>query len=272
MTIENDAISAEETKSFETWKGRIWIGGPSGSGKTQSIITFPPFFEGKKKPILVFDYDGRWQTLAGSSDIKIITLFDPDPKSPKAWIRAENYRRELWALTKGEFPYSAVVEDGMTSMGKYAMNWALLLNEKRGLGGCPAEHHYMPQMKAFSDHILSLKELPCHYILLGHIELLEDKEEGSIKYVPKAIGKSSRSDLPGWFDETYYSYRRAGETVNDPPRYYWNTQGTGKWDFCKSTLNNRSKYWKDPVRIDLDKSPSGFSWLLSQRFKDFKTT
>ena len=267
MTILESAKPADEINSFQNWKARIWLGGPSGSGKTQALVTFPRSFAGKAKPMLVIDYDGRYQTLSGQPDIQIINLFDPDSKSPKAWLRAEALRRELWGLAKGEFPYSIVVEDGMTQMGKYAMNWALLLSEKRGLGGVPAEQHYLPQMKAFSDHILSMKELPCHYILNGHLEMIEDKEEGSVKYLPKAIGKSSRTELAGWFDETYYAWRIAGSTTEEPPRYFWTTQGTGKYDFCKSSLNNRGKFWTDPVRIDLNKEPAGYSLLLTKRFK-----
>lgn len=266
MGLLDNTRKTEELTSFEQWKCRGVICGPSGSGKTQSVATFPRFFKGKEKPVLLIDYDGRYQTLAGESNLELISFFDPDPRSPKAWINAENLRRELWGLVKGEFPYSLVVEDGMTQMGRYAMNWALLLSEKRGLGGVPAEQHYLPQMKAFSDHILSMKELPCHYLLLGHLEMIEDKEEGSIKYLPKAIGKSSRTELAGWFDETYYSWRTAGKTVNDGPQYFWTTQGTGKMDFCKSSLNTRGKYWKDPVKIDFSQEVTGFSWLIRKRF------
>ena len=264
--ILDEARTVEDITGFNQWKARIWVGGPSGSGKTLLLATFPKIFQGVPKPMLLLDYDGRYQTLAGEPGIEVISLFDPDPKSPKAWIKAENIRRELWARARGDFPYSVVVEDGMTQMGKYAMNWALLLNEKRGLGGVPAEHHYMPQMKAFSDHVLSMKELPCHYILNGHLEIIEDKEEGSIKYLPKAIGKSSRTELPGWFDETYYAWRTAGETIKDGPRYFLTTQGSGKMDFCKSSLNTRGKYWNDPVRIDFSKEPKGYSWLIAKRF------
>lgn len=269
MGLLSSTIKAEEIHSFEEWKCRAWIGGPSGSGKTQSMATFPKFYKGKEKPMLLIDYDGRYQTLAGEKNIEIKTLFDPDSKSPKAWINAENLRRELWGLGResDNFPFSVVVEDGMTQMGKYAMNWALLLSEKRGLGGVPAEQHYLPQMKAFSDHILSMKELPCHYILLGHLEMIEDKEEGSIKYLPKAIGKSSRTELAGWFDETYYSWRTAGKLANDGPQYFWTTQGTGKMDFCKSSLNNKGKYWNDPVKIDFSQEVTGFAWIIKQRFK-----
>jgi len=266
MLLEQ-AKRAKLSGSFDGWKGRIWIGGPSGSGKTQSIASFPPIYKGAIKPVLLIDYDGRYQTLSEYGWIKVISLFDPDQKTPVAWTRAETLRRELWALAKrNELPFSLVVEDGMTQMGAYAMNWALLLHEKRGLGGVPAEQHYLPQMKVFKDHVTSMKELPCHYILLGHLDLLENKADGTFTYQPKAIGKTARTELAGWFDETYSAYRFEAKKPGDPARYFWNTQGGFQMDFCKSSLNTLGSYWADPVRIDFAKTLTGFSYLIKQRF------
>jgi len=148
-------------------------------------------------------------------------------------------------------------------MGRYAMNWALLLDPKTGLGGSPAQQHYSPQMKAFADHILSMKELPCHYIFCGHLELVESPADGSVLYLPKVIGKTSRTEIAGWFDEIYYCQRNRS---SDGIAYSWVTQGTGKLDFFGSTLNHLGKYWKDPITINFKKKPVGFADLLERRF------
>ena len=242
---------------MENYLLKASLAGPSGSGKTQSASTLP----GK---LLLIDYDGRSETLAGNPNVDIINCYDPEPTSPKAWMKARDVKRELWSQVRaGTLSYDGVIEDGLTQMNRYAMNWALLTDPKRGLGGSPAKQHYIPQMKAIADHILSMKSLPCHYILTTHLEILEDEEMGGLKYLPKTTGKQ-RTEVPGWFNECYLCHREKDK--DGTLRYYWTTAGTGKWDFLKSTLNQLGKYWKDPIEIDFSKEKVGFQMLLGRRF------
>lgn len=263
--ILKTAKPAEDMTSFEGWKGRIGLFGKSKSGKTTSALTIPPYFRGEKKPRLLIDFDGRSQAAAGFKDVVVISVFDPDASKDMAWRKLDAIKKELWAAVRSEdpFPYSCIIEDGGTMMGRYAMNWALLLDPKRGLGGSPAQHHYGPQMKAFADHILSMKELPCHYIFCGHIELVENPSDGSVIYLPKVIGKTARTELSTWFDEIYYCRRAEGDDGVD---YSWITQGTGKLDFFGSTLNQLGRYWKDPIPVDFKADKVGFADLLERRF------
>ena len=86
---------------------------------------------------------------------------------------------------------------------------------------------------------------------------------GGLKFLPKATGKM-RTEIPGWFNECFYCFRASDD--KGKTRYYWNTAGTGKWDFLKSTLNQLGKYWKDPVEVDFSKERVGFKDLLGRRF------
>ena len=254
--ILGTATNAEAVTRKGYWVKALLVG-PSGSGKTQSSITIP----GKK---LLIDYDGRWETVVGTPEITIIKLYDPDPTSPKGWMRAEQLKRELWrAVRNKRFDYDLIIEDGLTSMLNYAMNWSLTLDPKTGLGESPAQQHWMPQMYNVEQHIRSMKQLPCSYILNAHVEYIEVEDEGSVLYLPKATGKM-RTAIPGWFNETYWcsSSRKKDGKVH----YYWETTGTGKKDFLKSTLNNLGKYWTDPIEINFDKPPVGFADLLERRF------
>ena len=263
-SVLSEATPAKDIASREMWKGRIGLFGPSKSGKTLGATTLPPYFRGEKKPRLLIDCDGRAQTVAGIEDIEIISVHEANPKTPKAWRKLEAIRKELWSLARaGRFPYSVVIEDGGTMLGRYCMNWALLLDPKRGLGGAPAKQHYIPQMKNFSDHVLSMKELPCHYIFTGHLELLEDPATESVMVLPKVVGKTSRTELATWFDEIYYCQRT---NAKEGIAYSWITKGTGKLDFFGSTLNSKGAYWDDPVIIDFKKEPRGFDLLLEKRF------
>lgn len=267
MTELEQAIDAKEKGVIiQDWKLRCYLGGPSGSGKTTSALTIPPFYGGKKKPRLLIDYDGRWQSAAGTDELKILTILEPDVKSPRAYLRSDRLRKELWVLAReGEdkFPYSVIIEDGGTMYGRHCMNYALTLDPKTGLGGAPAKQHYIPQMKAYADHILMMKELPCHYIFTGHLEIIENPADDSIIYLPKVMGKTARTELAGWFDETYFCQRKNGKSGLE---YTWITKGAGKLDFFKSTLNQRGKYWEDPITIDLSKPKTGFADLLERRF------
>jgi len=243
--------------TLENYKIKAMLAGPSGTGKTQSASTLP----GK---LLVIDYDGRKETLAGLPHIETLDCYDADPKSPKAWMKAEDIRREIWSQVRAKsFPYDGIVEDGLTQMLRYCMNWSLLLDPKRGLGGAPAKQHYMPQMKNVSDHVLSLKSLPVHYLLTAHLEIIEDEEMGGLKFLPKATGKM-RTEIPGWFNECYFCHRHNDD--EEKLRYYRTTAGTGRWDFLKSTLNQLGRWWEDPIEIDFSKKAVGFGDLLERRF------
>jgi len=231
--------------------------GPSGSGKTQSALSHP----GRK---LLIDYDGRWEVAAGWPNTEIIKLFDPDPDSPRGWLQAEKLKKELWYMARREtFPYDAIIEAGLSSMLKYCMNWSLTLNPKTGLGGAPAMHHYGPQMFNVEQHVRSMKQLPCSYVLEAHVEYIEMETEADVLFLPKATGKM-RTAIPGWFNECYQCF--SDKKKDGKIHYYWNTSGTGKWDFLKSTLNNLGKYWTDPIEIDFDAETTGFAKLLDLRF------
>lgn len=261
VSILQSAKPATLIANVESYKIKGMLAGPSGSGKTQSASTLP----GR---LLLIDYDGRSETLAGLPNVDILDCYDADPKSPKAWLRTEDIRKEIWSQVRSNsFPYDGIIEDGLSQMLRYCMNWSLLLDPKRGLGGTPAQQHWMPQMKNVGDHILSLKSLPLDYLLTAHLEIIEDQEMGGLKYLPKATGKM-RTEIPGWFNECYFCHRHNDD--KGKLRYYWTTGGTGRWDFLKSTLNQMGKYWEDPIEINFSRSPVGFRDLLERRFSPQK--
>ena len=264
--ILNSVLTEEQTKETKLRLIKAILMGNTGSGKTQSAITLPD--KSKEKPLLLVDFDGRWETVRDEVDegvVKVLELFDPDPSSPKAWDQAEDLRKELWALVRrGELPFSGIIEDSLSMMARVAMNSALLLDKKRGLGGAPAKQHWMPQIYFLVKHINAMRALPCHYILTSHFDVMVDEDDGKLKMLPK-ITRSLRTELPSWFNEAYYCHHTQ---VKGERKYFWTTGGSGKYDFFKSTLNNKQKYWKDPIEINFDEPPVGFERLMGLRFKD----
>lgn len=252
MDAEHMAIDP----SVFRWK--VFIAGPSGSGKTQVLATLP----GRK---LIIDTDRRAETLIGMPNVEIYPCYEVDARSPKAWDKLETVRRTITSeIVKGIFPFDTVAFDGLTMMGRQGMNWALTLDPKRGLGGAPAEHHYMPQMDALAKFILATLAWPVHVAYTGHIELIEDKVSGAHRFYPKITGKL-RSELSNWFNETYYTYREFDSEAKRM-RYFWKTAGSGSQEFFKSSLNQLGRYWVDPIEIDFDKKPVGFEDLWQRRF------
>lgn len=266
MTILERALPAKKLSPSGEGFIKCLLAGHSGSGKTQSSITLP---HSEDRPLLLVDFDGRAETIAGEPAVEVLRLFDPDPSSPRAWEDGEKLRKELWSLarkcTKEQkpFPYSGIIEDSLSMMSRVAMNSALLLDRKRGLGGAPAQQHWIPQIHYLVKHINAMRQLPCHYILTCHMELVMDEESQKIHVLPK-ITRSLRTELPSWFNETYYCSRteEKGKVL-----YWWTTGGTGRYEFFKSSLNNKGRFWKDPIRIDFDNPPVGFQKLLALRAK-----
>lgn len=265
--VLEEARPATDLSATANWLKACLLG-MTGAGKTQATITIPriPFHdkEVEPKPLLLLDFDGRAATIANEPMIEVIPLHEPDPTSPKAWDKGERLRKELWTMARGgNFEYSGIIEEGLTTMGRIAMNSALLLDPKTGLGGAPAKQHYNPQIKFLVDHINSMRMLPCHYLITGHFDISEDADTGKPKYLPK-ITKSLKTEFPSWFNETYYAFRESGK--GGKVHYYWLTAGTGLYDFFKSTLNNKQKFWVDPIEIDFEKEPVGFADLVERRF------
>jgi hypothetical protein len=263
MGILDQAVDAVELGTSARFLFKGMLVGPSKAGKTQSALTAP----GKK---LLLDFDGRSETAAGWPNTKIISLVEPDPKMPAAWDKAVKLEKELWALArKNALPFDTIIEDGLSMMNHAAMYAALLLDGHRGLGGAPAQQHWLPQIKYLRDHIRSMMSLPINYVLTGHFDLEKDDSDGSIKYLPKTT-KSLRTEIPNWFNEVYRCYRanEKGETT-----YYYQTTGTGKYDFFGSTLNHLGKFWNDPILIDFTESgPWGITRLLCSRFGEEAVT
>jgi len=257
--FSGDAIMSAENIILDpsNFKWKVFLAGSSGAGKTMALTTLP----GKK---LLVDFDNRADTVAGLPGIDIYPCHEPEPKSPKAWDKAERLRKVIISeVRQGIFPYDSVLFDGLTMLGRMSLNWALTLDSKRGLGGSPAQQHYGPQMDNLAKYVLSTITLPIHVAWTGHIELIEEKETGRHRNLPKITGKL-RTEVANWFNETYFCYRQPDD--KGKLKYYWQTGGSGKNEFFKSSLNQLGKFWEDPILIDFEQEEVGFQDLFQRRF------
>lgn len=258
--VEDYARPAESEDPLGAFKLRCLLLGKSGTGKSQSAVTLP----GK---VLLVDFDGRSNTVAGYENIHVLSILEPEPRLPKAWDAAEALRKKiLEQINAGTFSYSSIVWDGMTSLGDYCMNWSLTLDSKRNLGGSPAQQHYSPQMHNFTRFIQSTLSMPVHTLWTGHPVMHDDPDTGRTMWFPNVYGKGPRATLTGWFNECYLTYSNF-DSERQRTRYGWYTAGSGKLNFFKSSLNNLGRFWTDPIELDFDKSPQvGFRDILTRRY------
>jgi len=220
--------------------------GFSGTGKSVSATTAP----GRK---LFLDFDGRASSVTRFPDVEVIAIPEPNPDNPTAWDTGKKVLSQIKSEVQQKvFPYDSVIFDGITMMGRVALNWSLLLDPKRGLGGGAAMQHYLPQMNELSKFILASLSLPVHVIYTAHLELVEDKAEETFFILPKTTGKL-RTELPGWFNETYLTQKKE---TSSGIQYLWTFTGVGKYQFCKTAIP------KAPVNLVIDfasQEPRGFS-------------
>jgi len=268
-SILDEAKPAKEM-TLENYRIRCLLSSPgSGAGKTTSACSLP---HSKERPLLLIDIDNRAEAIAGFPNVEVLSCHEIDSRSPKAWMRMEGIKKELWsqarlaAKERRKFPYSGVIPDGLTALMRICMNWSLLLDPKRGLGGCAAKQHYGPQMKNATDWILSILGLPCHVAFTGHENLVEADGGQLACWLPKITGKLA-TEVAKWFNETYYCWRE--QQVKDGEvkyRFFWTTQGTKRREYLKSSMNQLQKYWNDPIEIDFSAPKVGFVDLLERRF------
>lgn len=264
--LENVKSSEDYTPQKDYLIKALLLGG-SGSGKTTGAMSLP----GKK---LLVDLDNRAESVAGFPNLDIIKILGRGETDPTPWTDLGDLITELWKKEAEGLPWDAIIIDGLTMMGRYAMNWvmerALTADGKklgRGPGGSPAQPHYQPQMTLFSRAVLGLLPLPCHVVFTGHLDMYEDKTLNTLHYWPKVIGKT-RTEISNWFNETYECKKIEGVSEVE---YHWYTIGTGRSDFIKSSINTLGKYWEDPVIINFrddygQSEKTGFEKLLQIRF------
>jgi len=74
-----------------------------------------------RKPLLVYDFDDRKESIAGQTDVIIKTLVDVEDTKPEAWGKLESDIADLTYLkTKNELPLKSLAFDSMTFLRKYA--------------------------------------------------------------------------------------------------------------------------------------------------------
>jgi hypothetical protein len=110
----NKAVEATSFKSYNRLKMAI-IGKP-GVGKSRLAVTAP-------KPVLVYDFDDRRESIAGTQGVSIETFLDNNPYDPTAIKSVMLRLSEMERVKRANQPlgFETLVFDSMTYMCKAAI-------------------------------------------------------------------------------------------------------------------------------------------------------
>lgn len=172
--------------------------GPYGSGKSFLTRTC-------RKPVHIDSFDPggtkglkRW---IEAGEIIVDTCYEAeDREAPWAYIAwKETYRRRF---IEGYYNYlGTYILDSSTLWNEAIMNWHLKSESRAG----KAPHFtkdYVPQKIEILNMLKTLLDLPCDFILTGHLEPNKDEVTGALSYEYLCVGKASLI-IPLEFDEIW---------------------------------------------------------------------
>jgi hypothetical protein len=200
------SIEARYQEQLKIEKVNFLIYGRTGTGKSHLLSTAPKpvlihsFDPGGTKPLLRFKNKEKIQDGFRYVEYLIDTRFEiEDANSPTAY--------KLW-----ESDVNALQEKGMfKNIGTYVIdsgtNWLqaqmneILAQKKRG-GEAPELQDWNNQQLFACQALNILCNLPCNFILIGHIDTFKDEVDGRVHTSLFAAGKN-KVKIPLGFDEVY---------------------------------------------------------------------
>ena len=125
---------------------------------------------------------------------------DEDPLNPSAfreWEKATKERIQMDYFSH----FGTYCLDSSTSWADAVMNQIL---KGEGLAGKPPRwaHDYVPQKVKIQNWTRILMQLPCDFVLTGHLEGTKDEVTGAMSYRYMIVGKAAVI-IPTLFDEIY---------------------------------------------------------------------
>lgn len=196
--------------------------GESGTGKTFFLRT-------AKKPVHIDSFDpGGSKNLRKwieSGDVVVDAQYEgEDPRSPYAF---EKWKKEFEYRLKNKYfdHIGTYVLDSATTWSEAIMNTIL---KKAGIAGEAPRFtkDYVPQKIEIRNQLRKCLDLPCNFVLTGHLEIKEDVDnEGRpmMKFRFMTTGKGMTT-IPLLFDEVYVLSTRR---TSSGPKYEMVTQNDG---------------------------------------------
>lgn len=232
----------------------ILLLGEMGSGKTFLART-------ARRPIHIDSFDPGGskglEDLINSGDVIVDSRYESEkPMSPFAfteWKAVMDSR-----VREGYFNHiGTYILDSSTSWAKAIMNSIL---KKAGIPGTAPRFtkDYTPQKTAIENSIYECLDLPCDFILTGHLEPFRDESDGGkIRFRYMTTGKGALV-IPTLFDEVWVMDPKATSTGVE---YRILTQNTGTYT-CRSRMAKDgllNQYEKADIKALLKKAKKDYS-------------
>jgi len=223
----------EKQTGFETL--RLALVGKEKSGKSRLAVTAP-------KPVLVMDFDGRKESIAGIPGVYAITYRDEAwPKQPSGYsdflddlskLEKEASLADL-GFSSTEHP-ATVIADSVTSLSRLIMNYELYTNTdiRRSIKVGGYETFFPKNFDAWNAEmstmeaiLLRLLGLPLHVIITLH-ETAEEAPDSTLDK-PRYTGRvtpfpARHGRLLRYFNEVWRVERNGKiPTVQTVPDYYF---------------------------------------------------
>ena len=226
--MTDDEIKAEARKITEAYKNdpkqesfNALILGELGTGKTFIART-------ARKPVHIDSFDpggskGLRDDIA-KGEIIVDTRFESEdrlkPSMYQLWKTEFDRRRKMGYFER----LGTYMIDSSTSWAEAIMNRILQI---AGLEGKAPRFtkDYTPQKMEIFNMLSRCLDLPCDFIITGHLEQFEDAAEQSIRYRYMTTGKGAII-IPTKFDEIYVLTTKE---VSDGVKYRLLTKNTGTY-------------------------------------------
>jgi hypothetical protein len=222
--------------------------GEMGSGKTFMIRT-------ARKPVHIDSFDPGGskglEDFIESGDIIVDSRYESEkPLKPFAFTEWKSVMDSR--IRSGYFNHiGTYVLDSSTTWAKAIMNSIL---KKAGLAGSSPRFtkDYQPQKTAIENAIYEMLDLPCDFILTGHLEPFKDEAEGGrVRFRYMTTGKGALV-IPTLFDEVWTMDPKQSSAGVE---YRVLTQNTGTFT-CRSRLAKEGRlnqYEKPDIKAILKK-------------------
>lgn len=192
-----------------------------GTGKTYILRT-------ARKPVHIDSFDpGGTKCLRKyieKGDIVADAQYESEdpirPKMFRKWYKSFNERVE-----SGYFKlFGTYCLDSSTSWADVIIG-AYLLKTGSASDMPNYQKHYHFQKFDIKSYIRKMLQLPCDFVLTGHLEIVEDRETGKVRYRYMTTGKGAII-IPTLFDEVYVSITKE---TSGGVSYSLLTQNTGAY-------------------------------------------
>lgn len=190
------------------------IYGMNGCGKTYSLMTAP-------LPMVIHSFDtGNGKTLKKFVKehpglVFIDSSFEQeDAKNPTQFRRWEETVNAMAKAGLFERIRTYVIDSG-TSWQDCLLN-AILKEDNRAGQGAQLQDYNKHQILT-SNAIRILNNMPCHFIMTGHVDTYQDQADGKVHTSFLAYGKN-KAKMPLMFDEVYFMDITANANKPEEPK------------------------------------------------------